>query len=66
MDLHRERHFEDAICEELAANGWLYDAQDADQYDRERALFLPDLIAWLEATQPDEWQALSTRFIHKL
>jgi type I restriction enzyme R subunit len=58
MNLHREHHFEREICEHLAANGWLYAESDAAHYDREHALFLPDLLAWIEQTQPASWQAL--------
>jgi len=58
MSLHREHHFEQEICEYLAAHGWLYAECDAAQYDRENALYLPDLLAWIETTQPDRWQAL--------
>ena len=58
MSLHQEHHFERAICEHLAANGWLYAEGDAAHYDRASALYLPDLLAWIEATQPDSWQAL--------
>lgn len=50
MAAHNEVMFETEICEHLAANGWLYSPNDTD-YDRERALFPGDLIAWLEATQ---------------
>ena len=59
MNLHREHHFEREICEHLAANGWLYAEGDAAHYDREHALFLPDLLAWIEDTQPDSWQRLA-------
>ncbi|MCD9028569.1 DEAD/DEAH box helicase family protein [Luteimonas sp. BDR2-5] len=59
MNLHQEHHFEREICAHLAGNGWLYAEGDAAQYDRTHALFLPDLLAWIEATQPDSWQALS-------
>src|SRR5690606_32308668 len=58
MNLHQEHHFEREICEQLAANGWLYAEGDAAHYDRQHALYLPDLAAWLEATQPDRWEAL--------
>ncbi|MGY0611255.1 type I restriction endonuclease subunit R [Luteimonas sp. A501] len=58
MNLHQEHHFEREICERLAANGWLYAEGDAAHYDRQHALYLPDLKAWLEATQPDSWAAL--------
>ena len=58
MNLHQEHHFEREICQHLAANGWLYAEGDAAGYDRQHALFLPDLLAWIEATQPDSWQRL--------
>ena len=48
MNLHREHHFEREICEHLAANGWFYADGDAARYDRDHALFLPDLLAWIE------------------
>jgi type I restriction enzyme R subunit len=59
MSLHKEISFEDEICEHLAAHGWLYAAGDASQYDRPRALFPPDVLAWVQATQPKAWEALS-------
>jgi len=59
MNLHQEHHFEREICAHLAQHGWLYADGDAAHYDRASGLFLPDLLAWLEATQPDSWQALS-------
>jgi type I restriction enzyme, R subunit len=59
MNLHREVHFEQAIVEHLAAHGWLYDEGDAANCDRAHGLCLPDLLAWIEATQPDSWQRLS-------
>lgn len=57
--LHQEHHFESAICEHLAQHGWFYAEGDAAHYDRQNALFLPDLLAWIETTQPNSWQALS-------
>ncbi|EIL89074.1 hypothetical protein UU9_10527 [Rhodanobacter fulvus Jip2] len=59
MNLHKEVHFEQAIVEHLAANGWLYAEGDAEHYDHTHGLYLPDLQAWIEATQPDSWQRLS-------
>ncbi|MCA7888984.1 DEAD/DEAH box helicase family protein [Burkholderia contaminans] len=58
-NLHQEHHFEAEICESLANNGWLYAEGDAVHYDRTNGLFMPDLLAWIEATQPDTWQRLS-------
>jgi type I restriction enzyme R subunit len=57
-NLHQEHHFEAAICASLAAQGWLYAENDAALYDRQNALFLPDLLDWLVATQPDSVQKL--------
>ncbi len=56
--LHQEHHFETEICQALAAQGWLYAEGDAARYDRAHALFLPDLLAWIETTQPESWQQL--------
>ena len=59
MSLHKEIRFEDEICAYLSAHGWLYDPGSAAQYDRTRALFPPDLVAWVQQTQPKAWEALS-------
>lgn len=59
MALHQEIHFEEEICAHLAANGWLYAEGDAAQFDRASGFFLPDLLAWLEATQPEGYAKLS-------
>jgi type I restriction enzyme R subunit len=58
MNLHREHHFEREICAQLAARGWLHAEGDAANFDRASALYLPDLLAWIETTQPDNWQRL--------
>ena len=47
MTLHKEIHFESEICEHLAAHGWLYSEGDAQGYDRVRALFPADVVAWV-------------------
>src|SRR5690242_9322799 len=59
MNLHQEHHFEAEICAHLAAHGWLHAEGDAAHYDRTHGLYLPDLLAWIEATQPDSWQRLT-------
>ena len=58
MSLHKEVNFEIEICEYLAAHGWLHGADDAAGYDRERALYPEDLLAWIQATQPKAWEGL--------
>jgi len=70
--LHKEIEFENDICAHLAAHGWLYtnrgckDAEasttthgDFSAYDRARAVFPADVIAWVQATQPKAWETLS-------
>ncbi len=59
MNLHQEIHFEAEICDHLAAHGWLYADGDAAGYDRARALFPADVLAWVQATQPQAWETLS-------
>ena len=59
MSLHKEIAFEDEICAHLAAHGWFYAKGDAASYDRVRALFPDDLVAWVEETQPKAWEALA-------
>ena len=59
MSVHKEISFEDEICTHLAVHGWLYEAGSASHYDRARALFPSDLIAWIEATQPKAWETLA-------
>ena len=60
MSLHKENSFEKEISEHLAANGWLYAEGDAAGYDRARALFPADVLAWVQATQPKAWEILAT------
>ena len=59
-DLHQEHHLEAEICACLSAHGWLYAEGDAARFDRARGLFLPDMLAWLVATQAQSWQRLAT------
>ena len=59
MSLHKEISFENEICQHLAANGWRYAEGDAAGYDRARALFPADVLAWVQATQPKAWETLT-------
>jgi type I restriction enzyme R subunit len=59
VSLHKEISFEAEICQHLAAHGWLYAEGDAAAYDRARALFPADVLAWVQATQPKAWEALT-------
>jgi type I restriction enzyme R subunit len=59
VSLHKEISFETEICEHLAAHRWLYSEGDAAGYDRARALFPADVLAWVQATQPKAWDILT-------
>ena len=59
MSLHKENRFEAEICQHLAGHGWLSADGDAQGYDRERALFPADVLAWVQATQPKAWDLLT-------
>ena len=59
MNLHKEISFENEICQHLGTNGWLYAEGDAAGYDRARALFPADVLAWVQATQPQAWETLT-------
>jgi type I restriction enzyme R subunit len=58
LGLHKEINFENEICAHLAKNGWLYAEGDAAAYDRARALFPADVLAWVQETQPKAWDVL--------
>lgn len=59
MSLHKEIEFENDICAHLAAHGWLYAEKDASNYDRARALYPADVVAWVQTSQPKAWETLS-------
>lgn len=56
--LHKEIEFENDICAHLVAHDWLYAENDYTGYDRSRALFPADVLAWVQATQPQAWETL--------
>ncbi|OIR08969.1 type I restriction enzyme EcoR124II R protein [mine drainage metagenome] len=57
--LHKEIEFENDICAHLAAHDWLYADGDHTGYDRARALFPADVLAWVQVTQPQAWETLT-------
>jgi type I restriction enzyme R subunit len=59
MSLHKEIHFEVEIAEHLGKRGWVYEEGVSAQYDRVRALFPEDVIAWVQESQPEAWRALA-------
>lgn len=59
MSVHKEVSFESEICDHLGAHGWLYVEGDVASYDRARAVFPADVIAWVQTAQPKAWEALT-------
>jgi len=59
MSLHKEISFENEICAYLSVAGWLYEDGAAAHYDRARALYPEDLLAWIADTQPQVLEALT-------
>lgn len=59
MSLHNEISFETEVCQYLRDHGWLYADGDAAAYDRARALFPADVLAWVQSTQPKAWETLT-------
>ena len=58
MSIHKELAFEEEICEHLGAHGWIYVEGDSSRYDRARAIFPDDVLAWVQGTQAQAWEAL--------
>lgn len=62
MSLHKEIRLEQEICEELGGRGWIYAEGVSADYERGRALFPEDVIAWMQESQPEAWKALDKGF----
>ena len=62
MNLRKEISFEDEICAHLGANGWLYADGAASHYDPARALYPPDIVAWVKEAQPQAWEAIEKSY----
>jgi len=58
MSVHKEIHFEDEICADLSAAGWLICTEDAARYDRAQALFVHDVVDWVKLSQPKTWDSI--------
>jgi type I restriction enzyme R subunit len=56
MAAHHEVHLESYIVQKLVGNGWVEGSNS--HYDPVRALYPEDVIAWVQATQPEVWAKL--------
>ena len=50
-----EQAFEDAIVDHLGQSGWLTDTGSSAGWDKARALYVPDVLYWLETQYPEEY-----------
>jgi len=58
--MHQEIYFEQAMEQSLLERGG-FERGDASGFDAARALFPDEVIAFVEASQPDRWQSLVER-----
>ncbi|MFI2810370.1 type I restriction endonuclease subunit R [Microbulbifer sp. JSM ZJ756] len=56
----RETRFQQDIIRELNDAGWLLGT--SDKYDRERALYPEDLLAYVQETQPEQWAKFARNY----
>lgn len=57
---HREKAFENDIVKGFVAQGWLSSPND-EGYDAARALFVPDVLAWLKTAYVDRFEKFALR-----
>ncbi|AZG71750.1 type I restriction endonuclease subunit R [Shewanella livingstonensis] len=56
IDTTQERIFQDDIIAQMVSKGWVEGSPDG--YNRETATYEQDALAFVQATQPKEWQKL--------
>ncbi len=57
MDTTNELIFQNEMIAQMVDRGWIVGKSDG--YDRERALYLQDALAFVQTTQPQEWEKFS-------
>lgn len=53
-DITREINLQNDIIHQMSVNGWVVGKSDG--YDRERALYVQDMLQFVQTTQPQEWE----------
>ncbi|RZO84001.1 MAG: type I restriction endonuclease subunit R [Oceanococcus sp.] len=56
----KEIAFQNDILKAMQASGWL--VGESKHYDRERALYPEDLVAYVQQTQPQAWEKLAKHY----
>lgn len=62
MSIHLEKAFEEEICQHLGQYGWIYEHSVAEHYNRELALYTPDLVTWVQEAFPSAWETLQRKY----
>lgn len=53
-DTTKELIFQNEMIDQMVKNGWIVGKSDG--YDRERAVYTPDVLAFVQVSQPKEWE----------
>lgn len=61
-DPTKERIFQDEMISQLCENGWI--SGKPDGYDCQRALYLQDVLTFVQTTQPKAWEKLARVYPH--
>ncbi|RLV58243.1 type I restriction endonuclease subunit R [Parashewanella curva] len=56
----KELQFQNDILEQMQSNGWLLG--ESNKYNKELALYPDDVIAFVKASQPQQWDKLAQHF----
>lgn len=56
----QERIFQDDILAQMQSQGWLIG--QSNQYNKELAIYPDDVIAYVKATQPEQWDKLAKHY----
>ncbi|MBP6398788.1 MAG: hypothetical protein KA340_12970, partial [Saprospiraceae bacterium] len=58
MSLTTEKTFETALVQHLVENGG-YAQGDAGHYNPDYGLFVPEVLAFLQSSQPQKWEKIT-------
>ncbi|MBJ6907494.1 hypothetical protein, partial [Vibrio cholerae] len=56
----KEFQFQNGILEQMQSHGWLLG--ESNKYNKALALYPEDVIAFVKATQPEQWDKLAQHF----
>ncbi|MEY0842346.1 type I restriction endonuclease subunit R [Providencia rettgeri] len=59
-DVAQEKIFQNDILDQMLSHGWLLG--ESSNYNKELALYPDDVIAFVKATQPEQWDKLAQHF----